>query len=216
MHADPRHLRLIARLARGLAPVARLASPMRRALGWCLLVALPGAGLAGIADTRATLHRLTGEPWLALASAGALLTAVAAALGAVLSALPDRDARWALLPLPGIALWLGAGLGGASAGEGDGHRAASLAQACACAGFILGLGAAFALLLAGILVRAHPLRPRLTAGLAGLAAAAAAACLLQLFHPFAMARDDLALHALAVAAMTLGCAALGTRLLARG
>ncbi|WP_019903601.1 NrsF family protein [Methylobacterium sp. 77] len=204
------HARLIDRLARGLLPVPSFGSPVRRILGWLLVVGLPGAGLAAVADLRGTLARHAVDPALVLAAVGSIATAVAAAAAAVLATLPDRDPRWALLPLPSLALWIGASVSGAGMDHGV---PISLSEACACVGFILGFGIPFALLLAASMKGGYALHPSLSGGLAGLAAASAAASILGLFHPFAMALNDLALHALAVALLSGAGAGLGRRLL---
>ncbi len=202
------HTRLIDALARGLVPVRRLGSPLRRMLGWLLVVVLPGAGLAAVADLRATLSCHAAEPDLVLAALGSIATAVTAAAAAILATLPDRNPRWAFLPAPSLALWIGASVSGAGAGHG---APISLSEACACVGFILGLGVPFALLLAAILKGGYALHPSLSGGLAGLAAASAAASILGLFHPFAMVLNDLALHALAVALLSAAGAGFGRR-----
>ncbi|WP_187273378.1 NrsF family protein [Methylobacterium sp. WL19] len=208
MPAGSPHTRLIDRLAGGLVPVRPLGSPLRRVLGWLLVVAFPGAGLAAVADLRGALSRHAADPDLVLAAIGSIATAVTAAAAAILATLPDRDPRWAILPAPSLALWIGASVSGAEHGA-----PISLSEACACVGFILGLGVPFALLLAAILKGGYALHPSLSGGLAGLAAASAAASILGLFHPFAMALNDLALHALAVALLSGAGAGFGRRLL---
>lgn len=215
MSADLRHRRLIDRLARSLGPVARLAAPWRRMLGWAAVVGLATIALMALADLRAVVLRFASEPMLTLATLGSLVTAGSAAFAAILTALPDRDARWAALPLPGLALWIGASLvDGFEAGDDPGHRA-SLSESCRCAAFILGLGVPFALVLTATLRRGYALRPGRTAALAGLAAASVAASLLGLFHPFETTPNDLAVHAASVALLSGGCTALGGRLLRR-
>ncbi|MDV2987481.1 UNVERIFIED_CONTAM: NrsF family protein [Methylobacteriaceae bacterium AG10] len=214
MLAQDRHTRLIDSLAAGLAPVARLASPARRIAGWLLLVGLPAAGLAAVANLHGVLARYAAEPALVLAAAGSTATAAAAAAAAVLMTLPDRSARWALLPVPSLAFWIGAGVAGAASGTGYGAPI-PLSAACSCFAFIVGLGVPFALLLVASLKQGYALRPGLTAGLAGLAASSAAASILGLFHPFEMALDDLGMHALAVALLSGLFASFGSRLMHR-
>ena len=204
------HTSLIDRLARGLVPVQRLGPPLRRILGWHLVVVIPGAGLAAVADLRGALARHAAEPDLVLAAVGSVATAVTAAAAAILATHPDRDSRWAFLPAPSLALWIGASALGSS---GEHGATISLSEACACVGFILGLSVPFALLLVATMRRGYALRQTLSGGLAGLAAASAAASILGLFHPFAMALNDLALHALAVALLSGAGAGLGRRLL---
>jgi hypothetical protein len=209
LDASP-HARLIDALARGLVPVQRLSSPLRRTLGWLIVVALTGTGLAAVADLRGALSRYAVEPNLVLAAVSSIATAVTAAAAAILATLPDRDPRWALLPAPSLVLWIGASVFGVGTEPG---APIPFSEACACVGLILGLGVPFALLLAAILKGGYALHPSLSGGLAGFAAASAAASLLGLFQPFTMALNDLALHALAVALLSGAGAGFGRRLL---
>ena len=201
-----RHMRLIDALARGLVPVRQVSSPLQRMLDWLRIIFLPGAGLVLVAHLKGALGRHAVEPEFVLAAIGSVATAVTAAAAAILAMFPDRDPRWALLPVPSLTLWIGASLSGASAKHG---APMSLSDACTCVGFILGLGVPFALLLATNLKGGYALYPSLSGGLAGLAAASAAASILGLFHPFAMALNDLALHALAIALLSGASARLG-------
>jgi len=97
---------LIAGLAEGLTPVARLARPWARALGLVLLASAIILLLVLLRGLRADMaERLAdGAYWLQLA--GAWLTGVAATLAAFEVSLPDRSRRWLLLPLPAVGLWL--------------------------------------------------------------------------------------------------------------
>ena len=195
---------LIEMLAVDVRPVRRLAPPFLRALGWLAAVGALAAALACFADLGALARRLAATPDMWLAVAGSTLTAVLAAIAAFQTSLPDRKPAWALLPLPGLLLWVGAsGLGCLRAWVVPGTHAASLAEARDCLVFILGVSMPLSALLVMMLRRAYPLRPNLTAATGGLAAAAAAATLLNLFHPFDTAATDLAVHAAAVAVVVL-------------
>ena len=215
MAAHDRHTNLIENLAAGLIPVVKLASPTRRAAGWLLLVGLLTVGLAAVANMHAVLSRFAAETALLAAALGSATTAGTASAAAVLTTLPDRDPRWALLPLPSLALWIGASVAGTLDPTRYGPLV-SLSAACSCFAFIVGLGVPFALLLIATLREGYAMRPGLTAGLAGLAASSAAASILGLFHPFEMALDDLGMHAVAVALLSGACAILGRRLLNLG
>lgn len=211
MLARNRHSRLIDSLAAGLTPVGKLASPVRRVAGWILPVGVAATGLAAVANLHGVLVRYAAEPALTLAALGSLTTAGAAAAAAILATLPDRDSRWALLPVPSLGLWIVASVFGAT--DASGHWPISLSAACSCIAFIVGLGVPFALLLVATLRQGYAMRPGLTAGLAGLAASSAAASILGLFHPFDLGFDDLGTHALAVALLSGTCASLGRRFL---
>lgn len=212
MSTQDRHTRLIDSLAAGLTPVVKLASPTRRVAGWLLLVGLLTVGLAAVANLHAVFARFMAETALIAAALGSATTAGTAAAAAVLTTLPDRSPRWALLPLPSLALWIGASVAGVMDTARYGPLI-SLSAACSCFAFIVGLGVPFALFLMATLREGYAMRPALTAGLAGLAASSAAASILGLFHPFEMALDDLGIHALAVALLSGACASLGRRLL---
>jgi hypothetical protein len=93
------------------------------------------------------------------------------------------------------------------------HAAASAAESAACVLFIGGVAIPFALLLVEVVRRGHPLRPRLTGALVGLAAGASAATLLALFHPFRPSLPDFAVHVAALAAVIAVCAGAGRALL---
>ena len=81
--------------------------------------------------------------------------------------------------------------------------------------FILGVSVPLSALMLVMLRRAYPLRPNLTAALAGLSAAGAAATLLAFFHPFNPAATDLTVHAAAVGGVIGLNRLLGGRLLDR-
>jgi hypothetical protein len=208
------HEALICALAADLRPVRRLAPPSLRALGWLTMVGALAAALACFADLGAIARRLTAVPDMGLAVTGSTLTAILAALAAFQTSLPDRRPAWALLPLPGLLLWVGAsGLGCLRAWIVAGTHEASLTEARTCLVFILGVSVPLSVLLAAMLRRAYPLRPGLTATMGGLAAAAAAT-LLNFFHPYDAAATDLAMHVVAVAIVILANRALGRRALA--
>lgn len=208
------HDALIRALAADLRPVRRLTAPTLRALAWVAAVGALAAALACFADLGAVARRLAAVPDMWLAVTGSTATAVLAALAAFQTAMPDRRPAWALLPLPGLLLWIGAsGLGCLRDWLVAGTHDASLAESRACFVFILGVSVPLSLLLLVMLRRACPLRPALTTTLGGLASAAAAATLLNLFHPYDAAASDLLVHVLAVAVVVLANRALSGRTL---
>lgn len=199
MSAAAPHDELIERLATGLRPVRRLASPAVRALIWLGLVAVVAAALATVADLPALARRLAAAPDMWLAVVGSTLTAACAAFAAFELGVPDRKPAWALLAVPPLLLWIGAsGLGCLRGWIVPGTHVAPMSEARDCLIFIIGLSVPLGAVLFLLLRRAFPLRPHLTAALGGLAVAAAAATLLNFFHPFDAAAIDLAVHAVAV------------------
>ncbi len=194
-----RHEALIGELCAASPAVRRLSPPWRRTLGWLAAVAVLGLALSQVSDLAAMEQRLLGAPDMALAMSGSALTAVLAALAAFQTSVPGRSRRWPLLPLPGVALWLGAsGAGCLRAWAAPASHDPSLYEERVCLAFIVAVSVPLSLLLVAMLRRALPLRPGLTAGLGGLAAAAASATLLNLFHPYDAALSDIVVHALAV------------------
>lgn len=204
---------LIDRLATGLGPVRRLRPPGLQALAWFGVAVAIGLALTPVADLPALRERLTAAPDMWLAALGSTLTAAAAAYAALQTGRPDRSPRWAWLPVLPAALWVGASGAGCLRGWLQiGPHPVPMAEMRLCFVFILGLSVPLAAALAAMLRWACPLRPGLTAALAGLASAAAAATLLNLFHPFDAAATDLAVHAIAVAAVIGANRLLGGRL----
>jgi hypothetical protein len=194
------HEALILRLTAELAPVRRLPSPPRRAFIWLASVAALAFALTAIADRPAVAARLAAAPDMWLSVIGSALTIVLAALAAFELSLPDRSARWALLPLPAVLLWLGAsGAGCLRTWLVPGVHPADLNDTKDCIGFIVALSVPLSALLLVMLRRGHTLRPGLTAAVAGFASAAAAATLLVLFHPYDASATDVVVHVAAVA-----------------
>jgi hypothetical protein len=197
---------LIDGLVADLKPVRPLASPWLRALAWLALVLIMALVLARFADLAAFRTRMMSAPDIRWALAGSALTAALASVAALQTALPDRSRLWGLLPLPALALWIGAsGLGCARSWLIPGTHDASLAESRDCLVFIIGLSIPLSAAMFFMLRRGYSFAPALTGGMAGLAVAAAAACLLNLFHPYDAAVSDLLVHAGAVALVVLAC-----------
>jgi hypothetical protein len=152
----------------------------------------------------ATFAQRASDPKLALELAGTLLTGILATVAAFELSLPDRPLRWALLPAPSFALWLGSS--GYSCWRHwlvrgpDGWR---IGESGDCFLWIVGLGVPLAVSLFVLLRRSHPLAPAPVAAMAGLGVASLAAFLLQFFHPFDVTFIDLGLHLAAVATVVI-------------
>ena len=194
---------LISHLATELKPTRRLPAPWKRTIFWLAAVVVLALLLAWHADLHSLAMRLTAAPDMWLSQAGAMLTAALAAWAAFQTSIPGRSWRWALLPLPALALWLAASTAGClRLWPIPGTEAEPPKHAMECLNFIVLISLPLAALLTWRLTRALPLRPGLTAMLAGLASAGAAASLLAIIHPFDATASDLLLHLVAVLVVT--------------
>jgi len=193
------HEALIGRLSGELKPVRRLASPWSRTAFWLGAVLLIAVPLSRLADFAALAARLHAAPDMWLSQAGAALTAILAAGAAFQTGIPGRSARVAWLPVLPALLWVGASTAGClRLTPIAGTVPEPAMHPLACLKFLLLVSVPLVALLGWWLVRACPLRPGLTAMLAGLASAGAASCLLTLIHPFDATAEDLLAHLLAV------------------
>ncbi len=194
-HDTARHERLIDELAGALEPVRPLPAPATRAALWLGAGLLLGLILATRLNYAGFIGRMA-VPDLSLAALGAVLTAATAAYAAFATSVPGRSAVWALLPLPALALWVGAsGFGCLRGWFAPGTDVPDMHDMEACFSFLVCVSVPLSALIVVMLRRACPLRPNLTAALGGLAAAAAAAVLLMPFHPYDATATDLAVHA---------------------
>jgi hypothetical protein len=205
---------LIARLAAGLVPVARLPHPGVLALRWLgLALLLLGALVlaSGLRHDAAARFLLPEERVNLLA---ALATGVAAAVAAFQLALPDRDARWAWLPVPPALFWL-AGLGWGCLRDmaAGGWAGLGLGTSFECLRFILLSGVPLTAAMLWMARHAAPLRPEPVAALAGLAAAALSSVALSLIHHLDAAAMVLLWHGSAAALLVLASRRWGWRAL---
>jgi hypothetical protein len=192
------HEQLIASLARKLEPV-RPVSPLWLAAAWLLAVIAFALYLAHMSDMPAMMRRLEAAPDMWLSALGSALTGVLAVVAAFMTSVPGRSTRWALLPLPALALWIWeSGMGCARGWRLSMVHGATLGDSDHCFMFIVGTSLPLSLLLMALLRWTFPLRPNLTLALGGLAAAGTAATLLNFFHPYDATVSDLVFHAVAV------------------
>jgi len=188
-----------------LRPIRPLLSPWRRTALWCGAVALAACAAAPFADFNALEHRLIAAPDMWLSLLGALLTCVTAATACCRH---QRARPPSLVGRPAIAA--------ARALARREHRGVPAAGATAwtrpephmhpmhCMYFIVAVSVPLALLLAWQITRACPLRPALTASLAGLASSGGACVVLALVHPFDATYSDLLAHLAAVMLVVVG------------
>ena len=201
-------------LTEDLRPTGRLMSPGIRALAWLGLVAAVAAVLATFSDLSDIAHRLQYVPDMWLAVLGSVLTMVLGAVATFQLSLPDRSPGWALLPLPGLAIWIAAsGLGCLRSWVIPDMHAASLEEARTCFTFIVALSVPLSIVTILMVRRAFPMRPNLTAATGGVAVAAAAATLLNFFHPYDVGAIDLVVHVAAIGLVIVANRAIGGRLL---
>lgn len=209
--------RLIQELSGELRPVKRLRPPLQRAAIWLLLVFLLALlVILHYANLTVFAQRMTVTR-TAIECAATALTGISAVLAAFMLSVPDRSARWSLLPLPPFIVWL------LASGDGCLHNGLSLytggsfiGESRHCVIFILGASVPLAALLFAVLRRARPINPAPVAALGALGVAALAAFFLQFFHPFDVTVIDLTLHLAAMATVILIALALRRPLLARG
>jgi hypothetical protein len=206
------HDRLIERLAADLRPV-RPVSPAWLAAGWLLVLIVFAGYLASMSDLHAMMGRLMAAPDMWLAAVGSALTGMLAVVAAFMVSVPGRSTRWALLPLPPLALWIWeSGMGCARGWRLPGIPDTGPGFSDHCFMFICGLSLPLSLLLIVLLRWTFPLRPNLTLALGGLAAAGAAATLLNFFHPYDASVSDLVTHAFAVGLVVVVNRLFGERL----
>lgn len=174
---------LITRLAAELRPVTPLAAPGRRVAAYLafasgvllLLLVLRGLRL-DLGDKAASLS-------FALGIAGGLLTGATGAMAALLLAAADRSRLWILLPLPALALWLGAvGTGCLAVWVPITPGVVTLQEVSNCFLTVVLAGTPLSLGMIWLLRRAMPLRPTLPVLAATLAASGMTSAALSLLH----------------------------------
>lgn len=190
---------LVGSLVADLEPVKRLRPPMVRAAGWLALAVLVIGAVVAIKGFRPDLAARLAEPWEVAQLVAAVATGVLAAIAAFHLALPDRSGAWALLPLPGFALWLASlGWGCVADFVRLGPEGLALGTSWACLGFILALSIPLGGAMLFALRHAGPIRPVPTAATGVLSVAMLASVGLSLVHYLDAAIMVLVWHAGAV------------------
>jgi hypothetical protein len=207
---------LVSAMVREMGPVKRLRPPMLRAAGWLGFSVAVIAAIVAVSGTRHDLAERLAQPW---EMAQLLLAAVTAALAAIAAfhlSLPDRSDRWALLPLPGFALWVATlGWGCMADFARLGPEGLTLGTSWGCLGFILGLSVPMGGAMLLTLRHAGPIRPVPTMAVGVLSVAMLASVGLSLVHHLDAAIMVLVWHVGAVLiAVAIGAGA-GGRMLAR-
>jgi hypothetical protein len=175
--------RLIDALVETATPVRRLRPPALRACGWLLLAAVVLMLLSVAHGLRSDIVLKLQQPVFMISMAGALATAVLAALAAFNLSLPDRSNRWLLLPVPALVIWI------STIGYGcltdwvsmspDGMRMGETAR---CFATLLLTSVPLSAAMLVMLRYAARIRPRLISAVGGLATAAMTAFALSIIH----------------------------------
>lgn len=209
------HAQLIETLTADLKPVHRLRPPYVSAAIWLAAVAAAAALFALLVDWPVVAARLMTHPDLWLAMAGAGLTAILGAIAAFQLSLPDRKPYWALLPLPGLALWLGfSGLGCLRDIPEIGFSQQLFGELRICLSFIAGMSLPLSVLVIVLLRRGFSLRPELTGLSAGIAVAGASVALLSIVHPHDPTVIGIAVHIVAMLLVVFANRLMGGRIFA--
>jgi hypothetical protein len=196
--------------------VRRLPSPLAMLGLWCLFCAgVIGAALL-ISGLRADFAAWLMDGFDLYHLMSAALVALTAGYAAFQLALPDRDQRWALLPVPAVVGWLVTmGWGCLADLARFGPEAMKLTISFPCLGFIIGLGVPMTVAIVYLTRHAALLRPMPVAALGGLSAAAFASLGLTLVHELNAAVMVLVWHGVAVLVVTCIGALAGPMLMQR-
>lgn len=198
---------LVEAMVAGLKPVKRLRPPLVRASLWLGLSVVVIAAVVALFGLRHDLAERLARPWEVAQIAAAAVTGVLAAVAAFHLALPDRKASWALLPLPGFAVWVASlGWGCVADFVRLGPDGLTLGTSWGCLGFILGMSVPLGGAMLFALRHAAPIRPVPTAAIGILSVAMLASVGLSLTHHLDAAVMVLVWHVGAV----LVTVALGT------
>lgn len=177
---------LIDRLAGNLQPVRPLSPPWRRAIVWLVLLVALAATLLGLrgADKLPMLSTIDSSQrvieMLAAAATGVLALVAAFHVG-----MPGRSWKWALLPLPTLAIWIANQCMGVAQQvhvHGTAFASTDLAAGLECAGTILLVGVPLALASLWLLRHAAAVRPVSTTMLAVLGNTALVAAVVSMIH----------------------------------
>ena len=207
---------LISQLAVGLKPVRRLPSPLAMLAIWSLFCAGIIAAALLISGLRADFAAWLMDGFDLYHLMSAALVALTAGYAAFQLALPDRDQRWALLPIPAVIGWLVTmGWGCLADLARLGPEALKLTVSYPCLGFIIGLGVPMTVAIVVLTRHAAWMRPTPVAALGGLSAAAFASLGLTLVHELNAAVMVLVWHGLAVLVVTCIGALTGPMLMQR-
>ena len=205
---------LIAALAEDAAPVRRMRGPAVRALLWLVFASVVIYGLVMDHGMRHDIAERFDESSFVLEWAGSLMTAFLAAFAAFYLSVPGRSLSWALLPLPGLVLWLSSmGYGCYSDWLHMGPSGLSVWMSWGCLRFIAMTTVPLSAILLFLLRYTAPIRPISTTILATLSVAALAANGQSMMHGLSTTIMVLTWHVGTTVALLLAARFAGPRLL---
>ncbi|HET6157764.1 MAG TPA: DUF1109 domain-containing protein [Dongiaceae bacterium] len=203
---------LIRQLTAEAEAVRRLRPPLVRAGLWVIIGAVILTAVATAIGLRPDLGLKLRDPVFVIEIASAALTGITAAIAAFHVSIPDRSARWALLPLPTLLVWLstvGYGCLTNWVALGPGGTVPGLSIPCL---ETIALGSTpLAVILYFMLRHARFVRPLATASVAAVAVAGLTVSALRLFHELDATVMVLIWNVGAGAVMTLVGAMFGRR-----
>lgn len=208
--SEHRTREVIAKLVEGLEPRRPLRPPLVRAALWLAGAATFVLLLVWFNGPRPDLEQHFSAPIAVLEWLAMVATAVTAAVAAFHLALPDRDARWGLLPLPSALAWFASlGYGCLSDWMAYGRDGLAIGTSPHCLKFITFASVPLIVSLLVMLRHAATIRPNATAAAAALAAAALASTGLTLFHDLDSSIMVLVWHGVPVTLVVLSGGAFG-------
>jgi hypothetical protein len=206
---------IVDHLTAGLKPVKRTISPILGAALWLTVSAAFIGALVWHHGVRPDIGKLLGDAGYGTLFAASVATAALGALATFMVSLPDRSVRWALLPIPGLVLWLGGtGIGCYSDWVSAGPDGLVLGESFSCVGWITAVSLPPVALLTVLIRHAAFVRPRLTLCLGMLSTAALASAGLMLFHEIDATLMIFVWHTLAALILT-GLAGIGAPIFRR-
>ena len=174
---------IVDQLTAELKPVKRSISPVLGAALWLTASAAFIGALVWHHGMRPDIGRLLADTGYRTLFAACVATAALGAVATFTVSLPDRTVRWALLPIPGLLLWLGGtGIGCYSDWVRAGPDGLFLGTSFSCMGWITAVSLPPVALLIVMIRHAAFVRPRLALCLGMLSTAALASAGLMLFH----------------------------------
>lgn len=208
---------LIQGLAAELRPVRPARHPAIATALWVGVAAVVILAAVLVSGPRPDLAARLAAGFDLLQILTATATGVLAAFAAFQLALPERDGRWALLPIPAAAAWLATmGLGCLQDLARLGPEALRIGVSLPCLVFIAGLGVPLTVAMLWLARHAAWLRSGPVAALGGLSAAALASVGLSLIHHLDAAMMVLIWHGVSVLVVAGLASMFGPRLMRRG
>lgn len=174
---------LIHRLSTETRPVRPLRPPTVRALIWLAVATLIVGGIVASRGLRPDLASEIERPLVIIEWLASVITGVLAAIATFHVSIPGRSMRWALLPLPGLMLWvMSLSLGCIADWITLDSSDVEIGFSPGCFQSIVMTSIPLGLTLLVMVRHAGPVRPGLTTVLGALSIAALSAAGLSLFH----------------------------------